>query len=169
MRSSHVGETKKVRPGVSRGGLCGSSGKPVARVARDLGINEGTLGNWFARDRAEREGTNGLLATQEHLQAAVGKERAERSQAFPRVLVKEPDAGVEGGTTPALDTPVPSVVDVLTGPHHVFHGHSGCHQALVRVPKDELCDTDLSLRIHVVKYVPSHDPRVTDEPPRNNR
>lgn len=36
------------------------TGKPVARVARDLGINEGTLGNWYAKDRAEREGTNGL-------------------------------------------------------------------------------------------------------------
>ena len=36
------------------------TGKPVARVARDLGINEGTLGNWFAKDRAEREGTGGL-------------------------------------------------------------------------------------------------------------
>ena len=36
------------------------TGKPVARVARDLGINEGTLGNWYAKDRAKREGTNGL-------------------------------------------------------------------------------------------------------------
>jgi len=36
------------------------TGKPIAQVARDLGINEGTLGNWFAKDRAEREGTSGL-------------------------------------------------------------------------------------------------------------
>ena len=36
------------------------TGKPVAQVARDLGINEGTLGNWYAKDRAGREGTDGL-------------------------------------------------------------------------------------------------------------
>ena len=30
--------------------------KPVAQVARDLGVNEGTLGNWVQRARAAREG-----------------------------------------------------------------------------------------------------------------
>ena len=32
------------------------TGKPVAQVARDLGVNEGTLGNWVQRARAAREG-----------------------------------------------------------------------------------------------------------------
>jgi transposase-like protein len=36
------------------------TGKPIAQVARDLGIHEGTLGNWVAKDRAEREGTQVL-------------------------------------------------------------------------------------------------------------
>jgi len=30
------------------------TGKPVAQVAKDLGIHEGTLGNWVKKDRAAR-------------------------------------------------------------------------------------------------------------------
>ena len=36
------------------------TGKPIAQVARDLGVNEGTLGNWVAKAREAREGTDGL-------------------------------------------------------------------------------------------------------------
>ena len=36
--------------------LVRETGKPIAQVARDLGINEGTLGNWVNPDRRPREG-----------------------------------------------------------------------------------------------------------------
>ena len=38
------------------------TGKPIAQVARDLGVNEGTLANWVAKAREARESTEGLSA-----------------------------------------------------------------------------------------------------------
>ena len=64
------------------------TGKPVAQVARDLGINAGTLGNWVAKDRAEREGAQGLSTGDsdelKRLRAEVAELRMERGcpQAF---------------------------------------------------------------------------------------
>jgi transposase len=40
------------------------TGKPIAQVARELGINEGTLGNWCARAPARGAG-NGPLSEDE--------------------------------------------------------------------------------------------------------
>ncbi len=37
--------------------------KPIAQVARDLGVNVGTLGNWVNRARAAVEGTRGCRRT----------------------------------------------------------------------------------------------------------
>ena len=36
--------------------LVRETGKPIAQVARELGINEGTLGNWVGADRRRRDG-----------------------------------------------------------------------------------------------------------------
>ena len=37
--------------------LVRETGKPIAQVARELGVNEGTLGNWCAQDRRRRRAT----------------------------------------------------------------------------------------------------------------
>jgi transposase-like protein len=62
--------------------IVGDTGKPIAQVARDLGINAGTLGNWVAKDRAEHEGTRGLSTGDvdelKRLRAEVAELRMER-------------------------------------------------------------------------------------------
>jgi len=40
--------------------IVAETGKPIAQIARDLGVNEGTLGNWVVKDKAAREGAEGL-------------------------------------------------------------------------------------------------------------
>jgi transposase len=56
--------------------------KPIAVVARDLGVNEGTLGTWVARDREVRHGTEGLstgdIEELRRLRAEVAELRMER-------------------------------------------------------------------------------------------
>jgi transposase len=41
------------------------TGKPIAQVARGLGINEGTLGNWCAKARVAAGEGNGELSESE--------------------------------------------------------------------------------------------------------
>ena len=71
---------REFREGVVR--IVRETGKPIAQVARDLGINEGTLGNWFVKDKAEREGRDGLskddVAELKRLRAEVAELRMER-------------------------------------------------------------------------------------------
>ena len=45
--------------------IVGETGKPIAQVARELGINEGTLGNWVGRDRKARADGNAPLTESE--------------------------------------------------------------------------------------------------------
>jgi transposase len=54
------------------------TGKPIAQVARDLGINEGTLGNWVTKERQARgEGTGALSADERAELSRLRKENAE--------------------------------------------------------------------------------------------
>jgi transposase len=56
--------------------------KPIAQVARDLGVKEGTLGNWVNQARAAREDTDGLskgdIAELKRLRAENAELRMER-------------------------------------------------------------------------------------------
>ena len=62
----------------ARSGIVRESGKPIAQVARELGINEGTLGNWVVEDRRARDGGDGRLSQSERAELnQLRKENAE--------------------------------------------------------------------------------------------
>ncbi len=46
------------------------TGKPIAQVARELGVNEGTLGNWVTKARASAGEGNGELSESERAELA---------------------------------------------------------------------------------------------------
>jgi transposase len=45
--------------------LVRETGRPIAQVARELGINEGTLGNWIDKDRKARGDDGGAVSETE--------------------------------------------------------------------------------------------------------
>jgi transposase len=50
--------------------LVTETGKPIAQVARELGVNEGTLGNWVAKARAAAGEGNGDWSEPERAELA---------------------------------------------------------------------------------------------------
>ena len=59
---------KDFREGAVR--LVRETGKPIAQVAGDLGINEGTLGNWVNADKRRRGEGDGALSESEREELA---------------------------------------------------------------------------------------------------
>jgi transposase len=53
------------------------TGKSIAQVARDLGVNSGTLGNWVNRERVERGETEGLNVDERARLQQLERENAE--------------------------------------------------------------------------------------------
>jgi transposase len=76
-----MGETRRkfdadFREGAVR--LVRETGMPIVQVARDLGINEGTLGNWVNADKRRRGDGTGALSEDERAELArLRKENAE--------------------------------------------------------------------------------------------
>ena len=64
------------------------SSRPIAVVARDLGINEGTLGNWCAVERRRREGGQAGLSEDERAELVrLRKVTSAKSEVSSRYLL----------------------------------------------------------------------------------
>ena len=63
------------------------TGKSVAQVARELGINEGTLGNWVLKDRRARNG-GGQVLTEGERDELVRLRRENAELAMERDVLK---------------------------------------------------------------------------------
>jgi transposase len=50
--------------------LVRETGRPIAQVAKDLGINESTLGNWVNEDKRRRGEAGGALSEGERAELA---------------------------------------------------------------------------------------------------
>jgi transposase-like protein len=55
-----MSRTRTVPPSAAYQVLRPASLADACQLARDLGVHQGTQGNWVAEDRAEHEGTQGL-------------------------------------------------------------------------------------------------------------
>lgn len=84
--------------------------KPIAQVARDLGVNEGTLGHWVSLARAARDGHGELVKDDceelRRLRAEVAELRMERDVLKCSVVLWVKGATSERGTLHRCGTPV---------------------------------------------------------------
>lgn len=56
------------------------TGRPIAQVARELGLNEGTLGNWVGQDRRAREAAEGEVPLERSERAELEQLRRENAE-----------------------------------------------------------------------------------------
>ena len=61
--------------------LVRSSGRPIAQIARELGIYDSTLGNWVRQDRIDRGEAEGLT-TEERARLRMERDLLKRTVAF---------------------------------------------------------------------------------------
>ncbi len=83
-----------------------------------------------------------VLAAQQHLKRRVLDVLLDRAETLPRVLVEEPQCGVERRAAPHFQRPVPHRVHLREDGEHVADLHAGRPQRLVGVAQRRIGDPD---------------------------
>ncbi len=134
-----MGETRRkfdqdFREGAVR--LVRETGKPIAQVARELGIVPGTLENWVAKDRRQREGGDGRLSEDERTELMrLRRENAElamRCDVLKRSRPSSSTAAFANGPAAAAWSFIaisPGDRDVPATPSSASRGANPCLQA----------------------------------------
>jgi transposase-like protein len=83
------------------------TGKPIAQVARELGVNEGTLGNWCAKARRDAGEDNGPEGRSRHpardlVPGVVGQPGVVLQMALWRPVAAAREAGAAEGGDPSV-------------------------------------------------------------------
>ena len=79
--------------------LVRETGRPIAQVAKDLGINEGTLGNWVNADKRRRGDGNGALSEDERPRPGLRQPGPLPDRPMPPCRAR-PSKTPQRGTTP---------------------------------------------------------------------
>lgn len=75
--------------------LVRETGKPIAQVARELGVRDGTLGNWVTADRRRRERGGGMLSEDERAELVRLRKHCAELQMRCDVLKRSVALGVQ--------------------------------------------------------------------------
>ena len=81
-----------------------------------------------------------VLAAEQHLQLGVLEAFSEDSQPLPGIFLQETQAGVKSSSAPALDRVVSDTIQLINDGEHLFCGHSGGDQGLMRVTQNSIRD-----------------------------
>ena len=79
-----------------------------------------------------------VLTSEKHLELGIFNFISDFAKSFPRIFVKEAQAGVKRCAAPCFESMVTDFIHLFENGEHFLRRHSRCDQGLVRVTEDSL-------------------------------
>ena len=83
--------------------------------------------------------TENVLSAEEHLKLGVLAVILDGTKSYPRILLEESEAGIEGSAAPSLKRMVTNLIHIIEDRNHLFGGHSGRCKRLMSITENSLC------------------------------